>query len=119
MRTRRLTTRAHPTSRLMTRRVNGDVETGIPVGEDDGSRSGRIRGYERAGALSLKTRTWNALRRFVGGTVDASDGTSMTLAEAIADDDAWYARWRNGLGCAAVLALMVLAALPLSAWVAG
>ena len=119
MRTRRLTTRAHPTSRLMTRRVDGDVETGIPVGEDDRSRSGRIRGYERAGSSSLKTRAWNALRRFAGGRVDASDETAMTLAEAIADDDAWYVRWRNGLGCAAVLALMVLAALPLSAWVAG
>lgn len=119
MRTRRLTTCVYRTNRLMTRRVDGDVETGIPVGEDDGLRHGRIRGYERAGSLSLKTRAWNALRRFAGGGVDASDGTSMTLAEAIADDDAWYVRWRNGLGCAAVLALMVLAALPLSAWVAG
>lgn len=119
MRTQRLTTYVYPTSRLMTRRVDGDVETGMSVGEDDGLRSGRIRGYERAGSSSLKTRAWNALRRIASGGVDASDGTSMTLAEAIADDDAWYVRWRNGLGCAAVLALMFLAALPLSAWVAG
>ena len=98
-----------------------DVETGIPVDEDASASSGRverIRAYEDA-ASSFKMRAWNALRRLAGGGVDASDGTSMTLAEAIADDDAWYIRWRNGLGCAAVLALIVLAALPLSAWVAG
>ena len=98
-----------------------DVETGIPVDEDASASSGRverIRAYEDA-ASSFKMPAWNALRRLAGGGVDASDGTSMTLAEAIADDDAWYVRWRNGLGCAAVLALIVLAALPLSAWVAG